>query len=109
MFRRLLTIVVLGLAVSACVPYNSGYSVYRSDVYTVPAPYYYGVYRPYYVYPHPYYAPSPHYWGPGPGYHYGYGGGYGRGWGGRENTAHVTRLIPASQAGVRIVSLRCGY
>ena len=40
MFRRLLTVVVLGLAVSACVPYNSGYSVYRSDVYTVPAPYY---------------------------------------------------------------------
>jgi len=83
MFRRLLSIVVLGLAVSACVPYNSGYSVYRSEVYTVPTPYYYGVYHPYYVYPHPYYVPAPHYWGPSYGYHYGYGGGYGRGWGGR--------------------------
>ncbi|MEB0206211.1 hypothetical protein [Pseudomonas sp. CCC3.1] len=96
MYRRLLTIVVLSLAVSACVPYYSGYSGYRAtEVYTSPAPYYYGGYRSYYVYPRGYYAPSPRYWGPGyrpsPGYHNGYGGGYGggygsgqgRGWGGR--------------------------
>ncbi|WWT65920.1 hypothetical protein V6L79_22070 [Pseudomonas sp. ML2-2023-6] len=94
MYRRLLSIVVLGLAVSACVPYYSGYEGYRTEVYTAPAPYYYGGYRPYYVYPRGYYAPSPGYYhGPayypqGPGYRYGHGPGYGAGHNGGRGWNH---------------------
>lgn len=44
MYRRLLLSALLGLTLSACVPYyDGGRSYYRSEVYTSPAPaYYYG-------------------------------------------------------------------
>lgn len=67
MYRRLLISALLGLTLSACVPYyDGGQSYYRSEVYTSPAPvYYYGggpVYRRDY-YPSPrYYAPAPRYY-----------------------------------------------
>nr|WP_233099367.1 hypothetical protein [Pseudomonas psychrophila] len=113
MYRRLLSIIAIGLSVSACVPYYSGSSgYYRSEVYSAPAPEYYGGgYRSYYVYPRAVYAPPPRYYhGPryypsqqayqGPryyqpprGYHRdrgyrpdhrpGYGPGPGNGWRGR--------------------------
>jgi hypothetical protein len=99
MSRRLLSIIALCLAVSACVPYYSGGGYYRSEVYTVPAPYYYGGYGPYYGYPRGYHAPPPRYYqgpphypqapgyrsGHGPGYRHGDGSGHGDdrngGWG----------------------------
>lgn len=64
MYRRLLSIIAIGLSVSACVPYYSGSSgYYRSEVYSAPAPEYYGGgYRPYYVYPRAVYAPPPRYY-----------------------------------------------
>ncbi|WP_081818623.1 hypothetical protein [Pseudomonas sp. PH1b] len=72
MFRRILFGVVLGLSLSACVPYYVGPGYYRSDVYAVPGPYYYGggpYYRGWYG-PH-YYRPY-HYGGYGPRYYGGY-------------------------------------
>jgi hypothetical protein len=65
MYRRLLLIAVLGLTLSACVPYyDGGGSYYRSEVYTSPAPVYYNGYYgggPTY-YRRGYYAPSPRYY-----------------------------------------------
>ncbi|MGY2292168.1 hypothetical protein ACW9H6_20415 [Pseudomonas sp. SDO528_S397] len=68
MYRRLLLSAVLGLSLSACVPYyGGGGTYYRSEVYTAPAPaYYYG--GPGYVYGRSYYAPSPRYY-PAPRYY----------------------------------------
>ncbi|WP_339494975.1 hypothetical protein [Pseudomonas sp. EA_35y_Pfl1_P108] len=88
MYRRLLLSALLGLTLSACVPYyDGGQSYYRSEVYTSPAPvYYYGggaayPYRrdyypsPRYYAPQPryysaprYYQPAPRYYGPRAGY-----------------------------------------
>ncbi|WP_373369405.1 hypothetical protein [Pseudomonas chlororaphis] len=45
MYRRILLTAFLGLALSACVPYydyDGGSTYYRSEVYTTPAPVYYG-------------------------------------------------------------------
>ena len=69
MYRRLLLSALLGLTLSACVPYyDGGQSYYRSEVYTSPAPaYYYGggtayqYRRDYYPAPR-YYAPPPRYY-----------------------------------------------
>ena len=100
MYRRLLSIVVIGLSLSACVPYYSGSTgYYRSEVYTAPVLYYDGGYRPYYVYPRSYYAPPPRYYqgsryypaphgyyrerGYRPGHRPGYGAGSGHEWGWR--------------------------
>ena len=57
MYRRLLLIALLGLTLSACVPYyDGGATYYRSEVYTAPAPaYYYGGPR---YYPRAGYRPS---------------------------------------------------
>jgi len=76
MYRRLLLIAVLGLSLSACVPYyDGGPGYYRSEVYTAPAPvYYYGggpayqYRRDYYPAPR-YYAPAPRYYQPVPRYY----------------------------------------
>ena len=70
MLRRMLFAIVLGSSLSACVPYYAGPGYYRTDVYRVPAPYYYG-YSPYDYggyygprYYHPYYGGyGPHYYG----------------------------------------------
>ena len=95
MYRRLLSLVVLALALSACVPYYPGYGGYRSEVYVAPAPYGYGYYGPYYGHSRGYYAAPPRYYqgaphynhGPaypsGHGYGYGNGHGYGGGGGGQ--------------------------
>ena len=65
MYRRLFSIIAIGLSLSACVPYYPGATgYYRSEVYTAPAPYYYGGYRPYYVYPRSYDAPPPYVYRP---------------------------------------------
>ena len=76
MYRRLLIIAVLGLTLSACVPYyDGGSSYYRSEVYTAPAPvYYYGggpsyQYRRGYYAPPPRYYPAPRYYQPAPRYY----------------------------------------
>ncbi|WP_348751234.1 hypothetical protein [Pseudomonas rhodesiae] len=69
MYRRMLLSALLGLTLSACVPYyEGGQSYYRSEVYTSPTPtYYYGggsVYqyrRDYYPAPR-YYTPAPRYY-----------------------------------------------
>ncbi|KTC19117.1 hypothetical protein AO391_16465 [Pseudomonas marginalis ICMP 9505] len=68
MYRRLLLSAVLGLTLSACVPYyDGGATYYRSEVYTAPAPaYYYG--GPSYQYGRSYYAPPPRYY-PAPRYY----------------------------------------
>lgn len=70
MYRRLLLIALLGLTLSACVPYyDGGASYYRSEVYTAPAPaYYYGGPR-YYPSGRSYYAPAPRYYAPQPRYY----------------------------------------
>ncbi|MDC6625543.1 hypothetical protein OEZ82_26305, partial [Leclercia adecarboxylata] len=62
MYRRLLLSALLGLTLSACVPYyDGGATYYRSEVYTAPAPaYYYG--GPTYMYGRSYYAPPPRYY-----------------------------------------------
>lgn len=73
MFRRILLGVVLGLSLFACVPYYVEPGYYRTDVYAVPGPYYYGGY-PYYgggYRPHYYYRPYYH-GGYGPHYYGGY-------------------------------------
>lgn len=58
MYRRLLLTAVLGLTLSACVPYyDGGSSYYRSEVYTAPAPVYYYGGGPSYQYRRGYYAP----------------------------------------------------
>lgn len=78
MYRRLLILIAMSLALSACVPYYEGGSGYRSEVYTSPAPYY-GGYRSYEAYPRRYYAPPPRYYQarpryrPAPDYHPGHG------------------------------------
>lgn len=80
MTRRILLSALLGLTLSACVPYyDAGSSYYRSEVYTSPAPGYYGggyypsggtVYAPRYYQPAPryyqprYYQPAPRYYSP---------------------------------------------
>ncbi|GGL51422.1 hypothetical protein GCM10009091_36550 [Pseudomonas brenneri] len=76
MYRRLLITAVLGLTLSACVPYyGGGSSYYRSEVYTTPAPvYYYGggpsyQYRRGYYAPPPRYYPAPRYYQPAPRYY----------------------------------------
>lgn len=76
MYRRLLLSALLGLTLSACVPYyDGGQSYYRSEVYTAPAPaYYYGGGTAYQYgrsyYPSPrYYAPQPRYYQPAPRYY----------------------------------------
>ena len=70
MYRRLLLIALLGLTLSACVPYyDGGATYYRSEVYTAPAPaYYYGGPR-YYPSGRSYYAPAPRYYAPQPRYY----------------------------------------
>jgi hypothetical protein len=94
MYRRLFLIAVLGLTLSACVPYyDGGQSYYRSEVYTAPAPVYYGGGGPAYqyrrdYYPAPrYYAPAPRYYQPAPRYYPGPRMGYrpypNQGWGDR--------------------------
>jgi hypothetical protein len=63
MYRRLLLTAVLGLTLSACVPYyDGGSSYYRSEVYTAPAPVYYYGGGPSYQYRRGYYAPPPRYY-----------------------------------------------
>lgn len=78
MYRRILLVVVLGLLISACVPYG-GNGYYRTDVYTVdsysyggPRGGYYPYSRGYYVAPPPryYVAPPPRYYGAPPPRHY---------------------------------------
>ena len=82
MYRRLLLIAFLGLTLSACVPYYDGdTSYYRSEVYTSPAPVYYGYgggsyysaprgyYAPRYYQPAPRYYSAPRYYQPGPRYY----------------------------------------
>ncbi|AUG39639.1 MULTISPECIES: hypothetical protein [Pseudomonas] len=77
MYRRILLTAFLGLALSACVPYydyDGGSTYYRSEVYTTPAPVYYGgsyyssgrgYYAPRYYQPAPrYYQPAPRYYQP---------------------------------------------
>lgn len=68
MYRRLLLTALLGLTLSACVPYyDGGGTYYRSEVYTAPAPtYYYGGGSSYYG--RSYYAPPPRYY-PAPRYY----------------------------------------
>lgn len=70
MYRRLLLIALLGLTLSACVPYydGGGRSYYRSEVYTSPAPVYYYGGGPSYQYRRDYYAPPPRYY-PAPRYY----------------------------------------
>lgn len=86
MYRRLLTLVVLSLALCACVPYYPGYGGYRSEVYVAPAPYGYGGYGPYYGHSRGYYAPPPRYYQGPPRYHHGpaYQSGHGPGHGGEQ-------------------------
>ena len=100
MYRRLLSIIAIGLSLSACVPYYSGGAgYYRTEVYTAPAPYYYGGYRPYYVYPRGYDALPPHFYqGPryyqGPRGYYqgrGYRSGHGQGYGPAPGPGHGWR------------------
>ena len=58
------------------MPYYAGPGYYRTDVYTVPAPYYYGDFPYYYG---GYYGPRhyhPYYGGYGPHYYGGYRRGY---------------------------------
>ena len=71
MYRRLLLIALLGLTLSACVPYYDGGSTYyRSEVYTAPVPaYYYG--PRYYPSGCSYYAPAPRYYQPAPRFTHG--------------------------------------
>ncbi|UCR86195.1 hypothetical protein [Pseudomonas chlororaphis] len=72
MYRRILLTAFLGLALSACVPYydyDGGSTYYRSEVYTTPAPVYYG--GSYYSSGRGYYAPryyqsAPRYYQPAP-------------------------------------------
>ncbi len=69
MYRRLLLIAVLGLSLSACVPYyDGGPGYYRSEVYTAPAPVYYYGGGPAYQYRRGYY-PAPRYYAPAPRYY----------------------------------------
>ncbi|WP_080710489.1 hypothetical protein [Pseudomonas chlororaphis] len=68
MYRRILLTAFLGLALSACVPYydyDGGSTYYRSEVYTTPAPVYYG--GSYYSSGRGYYAPR--YYQPAPRYY----------------------------------------
>lgn len=68
MYRRLLLSALLGLTLSACVPYyDGGQSYYRSEVYTSPAPVYYYGGGTAYQYRRDYY-PAPRYYGPRAGY-----------------------------------------
>ncbi|WPO50154.1 hypothetical protein [Pseudomonas sp. S1Bt23] len=80
MYRRILLTAFLGLALSACVPYydyDGGSTYYRSEVYTTPAPVYYG--GSYYSSGRGYYAPryyqpalryyQPRYYQPAPRYY----------------------------------------
>lgn len=69
MYRRLLLLAVLGLSLSACVPYYEGGSgYYSSEVYSAPAPaYYYGGGSSYYSTGRSYY--SPRYYQPAPRYY----------------------------------------
>ncbi|MCX7080260.1 MAG: hypothetical protein NTV76_13115 [Pseudomonas sp.] len=71
MYRRLLLIALLGLSISACVPYyeDGGSSYYRSEVYTQPAPAYYYGGGSYYRDRDRYYSPSPRYYQPAPRYY----------------------------------------
>ncbi|MFC6337233.1 hypothetical protein GIR22_16845 [Pseudomonas sp. CCM 7891] len=74
MYRRIFLTALLGLTLSACVPYyDGGQSYYRSEVYTSPAPaYYYGgapAYRRGYYAPPPRYYSAPRYYQPGPRYY----------------------------------------
>jgi len=78
--RRILLTAFLGLALSACVPYydyDGGSTYYRSEVYTTPAPVYYGgsyyssgrgYYAPRYYQPAPRYY-QPRYYQPAPRYY----------------------------------------
>ena len=69
MYRRLLISALLGLTLSACVPYyDGGQSYYRSEVYTSPAPVYYYGGGTVYQYRRDYY-PSPRYYAPAPRYY----------------------------------------
>ncbi|QOU06740.1 hypothetical protein IM720_08445 [Pseudomonas fluorescens] len=69
MYRRLLISALLGLTLSACVPYyDGGQSYYRSEVYTSPAPAYYYGGGTVYQYRRDYY-PSPRYYAPAPRYY----------------------------------------
>ncbi|AZD00640.1 MULTISPECIES: hypothetical protein [Pseudomonas] len=80
MYRRILLTAFLGLALSACVPYydyDGGSTYYRSEVYTTPAPVYYGgsyyssgrgYYAPRYYQPAPRYY-QPRYYQPAPRYY----------------------------------------
>ncbi len=78
MYRRIVLGISLGLSLGACVPYYAEPGYYRSEVYTVPAPYYYGnyYYTPYYYggfYGPRYYGhPPDHYGAYGPHYYGGY-------------------------------------
>ena len=62
MCRRLVLITSMSLSLAACVPYyDGGSSYYRSDIYSSPAPVYYGG-GSYYSYPRSYYSqPSRYY------------------------------------------------
>ena len=72
MYRRLLCIIGICFSLFACVPsYSGGSGYYRSEIYTAPAPYYYGGYHPYYVYPRDYYAPPPRFYEGPRGYYQG--------------------------------------
>jgi len=78
MYRRLALLAVLGLILTACVPYGGG-GYYRTDVYSVDRYSYPGYSRPaypynrgYYVVPQQprYYTPAPRYYKPAPGPYY---------------------------------------
>ncbi|NBB37006.1 hypothetical protein, partial [Pseudomonas sp. BC115LW] len=62
MYRRLVLMTSMSLSLAACVPYyDGGSSYYRSEIYSSPAPVYYGG-GSYYSYPRSYYSQSPRYY-----------------------------------------------
>ncbi|NBF04446.1 hypothetical protein GV819_19370 [Pseudomonas sp. Fl5BN2] len=93
MYRRFLLIALLGLSLSACAPYYGGSGYYSSDVYSSPAPAYYGGGSSYYstdrsYYAPRYYQPAPRYYQPAPRYYQPPRAAYrpypNQGWGGHE-------------------------
>lgn len=66
MYRRILLAALLGLTLNGCVPYSGGSGYYGSEIYSTPAPIYYGDgYGPSSGYRQNYYvAPPPRYYSP---------------------------------------------
>lgn len=62
MYHRLVLMASMSLSLAACVPYyDGGSSYYRSEIYSSPAPVYYGG-GSYYSYPRSYYSQSSRYY-----------------------------------------------